>query len=187
MLVLRDTAAVLYERRLSVRAYKYYDCVDTQAVSSEMTRAIFPRMLLMGRLYKGRMRGIGWCLPVERSVVLQLQRTSLQQRNCTEPGIYGGETSTLSLSCLLFDYVITNVAVNRGGLCTSRYTVIMREMAPGANFLKNIFLVYFCAPRCHLTDGCHLTHTDAILQLSDFIQGFARHPRCHLSDGFDAE
>ena len=49
------------------------------------------------------------------------------------------------------------------------------------------FLVYFCTPRCHLTHGCHLTHTSAIMELGDFIQGFARHPRCHLSDGCDAE
>ena len=56
-------------------------------------------------------------------------------------------------------------------------------------FIKylEVFLVFFCAPRCHLTDGCHLTHTGAIVQLNDFIQGFARHPRCHLSDGCDAE
>ena len=40
--------------------------------------------------------------------------------------------------------------------------VIMREMATGANGFFTIscfFLVFFCAPRCHLTDGCHLTHT----------------------------
>ena len=60
----------------------------------------------------------------------------------------------------------------------------MREMAPGANvFFFNTSFFFFCAPRCHLTDGCHLTHTGAITQLNDFIQGFARHPRCHLSDG----
>ena len=64
----------------------------------------------------------------------------------------------------------------------------MREMAPGANgFSNNSYFVFFCAPRCHLTDGCHLTHTGAIIQLNDFIQDFARHPRCHLSDGCDAE
>ena len=38
-------------------------------------------------------------------------------------------------------------------------TVIMREMAPGANgFFNSSFLAFFCAPRCHLSDGCHLTH-----------------------------
>ena len=83
-------------------------------------------------------------------------------------------------------------AYHSGRKCKERLfftcTVIMREMAPGANgvFLY-LFLVFFCPPRCHLTDGCHLTHTGAIMQLNDFIQGFARHPRCPLSDGCDAE
>ena len=60
----------------------------------------------------------------------------------------------------------------------------MREMAPGANGFFNIsFFGIFLRTPLHLTDGCHLTNTGAIMQLNDFIQGFARHPRCHLSDG----
>ena len=35
-------------------------------------------------------------------------------------------------------------------------------------FIKYFFLVFFCAPRCHLTDGCHLTHTGAIMPLNDY-------------------
>ena len=54
-----------------------------------------------------------------------------------------------------------------------QHTVIMREMAPSANGFFLIFLVFFCAPRRHLTDECHLTHTGAIMQLNDFIQGLS--------------
>ena len=69
--------------------------------------------------------------------------------------------------------------------------VICRNHAWDGTGCERVFkysiVVFFCAPRCHLTDGCHLTHTGAIIQLNDFIQGFVMHPRCHLSDGCDAE
>ena len=53
----------------------------------------------------------------------------------------------------------------------------MREMEPGANvFFFYFFFVFFCAPRCHLTDGCHLTHTGATMQLNDFINALQGTP-----------
>ena len=49
------------------------------------------------------------------------------------------------------------------------------------------FLLFFWHPRCDLSDGCHLSDTDAEIQLNHLVLVFSRHPRCHLSDGCDAE
>ena len=51
-----------------------------------------------------------------------------------------------------------------------KVTVTMRVMVPGGNVLFLMFLVVCGEPRCHLTDGCHLTHTVAIMQLNVFLK-----------------
>ena len=72
-------------------------------------------------------------------------------------------------------------------MCNGVLTVIIREMALGANFCFLNFLHLFAHPGAISPMGTISRIPGAIIQFHCFIQGFARHLRCHLSGGCDAE